>query len=104
MGLDDTVNLERLAAAFEKVASALERLAKVEEDRYLKQYPEKPRAVAKVITPDDDKREQFSDKASPGWFAETEKATSPSRFQKRLDDQKSETDKKSPGSGTPPVH
>ena len=84
MGLDDTVNLERLATAFEKIATALDRLVTVEERRF---PPEKPKSAAEIIRPDADKREQFSDKGTAEWFNETEQAAGPSRFQKRFEEE-----------------
>lgn len=110
MGLDDTVNLERLATAFEKLATALDRLATIEHDKFVKQYPpEREKRAAEVIKPDSDKREQYSDKGDPDWFNETEKAAgTPSRFEQRRIDQESEKGAKEPDApkrrGTAPIH
>lgn len=104
MGLDETVNLERLASAFEKIADALTRLATVEERKF---PPEREKRAAEIIRPEEDKREQYSDKGTDKWFAETEKATAPSRFQQRLDQQSAEGPKDSTaakGRRTAPVH
>jgi hypothetical protein len=90
MGLDDTVNLERLASAFEKIADALTRLATVEER---KNPPERPKRAAEITRTDDDKREQYSDKASDEWLKETKEALPKSRFQERLDKQSAEPSK-----------
>jgi len=85
MGLDDTVNLERLATAFEKIAAALEARNRIELDRLAKSFPpEKEKRAAEVISPDKDKREHYSDRADPEWFEATEAAL-PSRFQKKFD-------------------
>jgi len=81
VGLDETVNLERLATAFERIAAVLERLVILEER---KNPPEREKRAAEIIRPDEDQREQLSDKPSPGWLKETEEVAS--RFQKRLDD------------------
>lgn len=94
MGIDDTVNLERIASALEKIGNALEILT----GNHVK--VERERRAAEIHRPEQEKREQFSDKASAEWFKETEQATSTSRFQQRRDQQTS-TQK---GSGTKPVH
>ena len=107
MGLDDTVNLERLATAFEKIATALDRLATIEHDKFVKQYPpEREKRAAEISKPSDDKREQFSDKPSKEWLEETEAAV-PSRFQQKFDKQVAEGAKEpaaAPRRRTTPVH
>ena len=85
MSLDDTINLERLATAFERIASALETMSKIQLDTYGKLYPEKEKRAAEIIHPDEDKRKEYSDRAEPGWFEATEAALPKSRFQERLD-------------------
>jgi hypothetical protein len=84
MGLDETVNLERLATAFERIASALETMSKIQLDSFAKLYPEREKRAAVIDSPDKEKRDHFSDRAEPGWFDETEAAL-PSRFQKKFD-------------------
>jgi len=76
------VSLDRITTAFEKIADALTRLAVVEERKF---PPEKERRAAEIIRSDENK-ELLSDKGTPDWFAETEAATGPSRFQQRLDE------------------
>ena len=86
MSLDDTVNLERLATAFEKIAAALQERNTIERDRLVKLFPpEKEKRAAEVIHPEQAKRDEYSDRANPEWFDETEAALPKSRFQERLD-------------------
>ena len=86
MGLDETVNLERLATAFEKIAAALEHRNRIELDRLAKSFPpEKEKRAAEIIHPEQDKRNEYSDRADSGWFEATEAALPKSRFQERLD-------------------
>lgn len=86
MSFDDTINLERLATAFEKIAAALEHRNRIELDRLAKSFPpEKEKRAAEVINPDKDKRDQYSDRAESGWFNETEAALPESRFKNRYD-------------------
>ena len=88
MSLDDTVNLERLATAFEKIAAALENRNRIELDRLGKQYPpEREKRAAEIIRPDDERRQQFSDRASPEWIEETENALpqKKSRFEEKFE-------------------
>jgi hypothetical protein len=90
MSLDDTVNLGRIASAFEKIALALADSNIIEREKLAREFPlEKERRAAEVIRPDEDKRAQFNDHASPEWLKETEDAAGPSRFQTRLESQKS---------------
>lgn len=84
MGLDDTISLDRIATAFEKIAAALEHRNRIELDRLAKLFPPEKEKRAEVINTDRDKREQYSDKGSPDWFDETEAATPQSRFQERF--------------------
>lgn len=85
MGLDDTVNLERLATAFEKLADAMTRIAVVAERVY---PPEKEKRAAEIIDPNADRRDLYGDRARPEWFDETEQALpGKSRFQQRFDEQ-----------------
>lgn len=86
MSLDDTINLDRLATAFEKIAVALQERNRIELDRLAKSFPpEKEKRAAEVIHPEKDKREQYSDRGSPEWFDETEKALPDSKFKLRFD-------------------
>ena len=86
MGLDDTINLERLATAFEKIAAALEHRNRIELDRLAKSFPpEREKRAAEIIHPDEDKRKEYSDRAEPGWFEATEAALPKSRFQEKFD-------------------
>jgi hypothetical protein len=86
MGLEETVNLERLATAFEKIAVALQERNRIELDRLGKLFPpEKEKRAAEVIHPEQDKREQYSDRATPEWFDQTEAALPPSKFKTRFD-------------------
>jgi hypothetical protein len=85
MSLDDTVNLERLATAFEKIAASLAERNIIEREKMARQFPlEKPKRAAEIIDPKAEKEREFSDHADPEWFRETERAV-PSRFQERLD-------------------
>lgn len=87
MSLDDTVNLERLAKAFERIADALDRA-----------YPlPREKRAAEIIKPGEDKDEQFNDRGSSQWFEETEQATAKSRFQERLENQSPESAKRATG-------
>src|ERR1035438_5935174 len=87
MPLDDIVNsIERDERAMERMASALERFAKVFEDRFNKDFPPlKVKRDAELIRADD-RAEQFSDKPSDEWLSETENAAGPSRFAQRLEE------------------
>lgn len=86
MGLDDTVNLERLATAFEKIAAALEHRNRIELDRLAKSFPpEKEKRAAEIIHPEQAKRDQYSDRADSEWFDETEAALPQTRFKQRFD-------------------
>ena len=86
MSLDDTVNLERLATAFEKIAAALQERNRIELDRLAKSFPpEKEKRAAEVINVEKDKRDQYSDRANSEWFDETEAALPPSKFKSRFD-------------------
>lgn len=81
MGLDETVSLERIAKAFERIADAMERAFP----------PPKEKRVAEIIRANEDRDKQFSDKAEPSWFDETERALQKSRFQERLESQSPES-------------
>lgn len=85
MSLDDTINLERIATAFERIASALETMSKIQLDSFAKLYPEKEKRAAEVIHPEQEKRDEYSDRADAGWFEAAEAALPKSRFQERLD-------------------
>ena len=87
---------ERTVSALELIADALQTLANVESDRVrreveahekLKDMNERIRRGAEINRASDDKREQFSDKATDGWLRETEAALPKSRFQQRADTQ-----------------
>lgn len=91
MSLDDTVNLERLATAFEKIALALQERNIIERERMAREFPvsKTERRPAEIIYPKKERDEQSSYKADNEWFEETEKAV-PSRFQERLNKQTSQ--------------
>jgi hypothetical protein len=80
--------VERFIVAFEKIAAALSTLATIEQKKFDKLYPpEAPKRDAIISRPDDDEREQFSDRPSDKWLAETEEATpeGKSRFRERFE-------------------
>lgn len=84
-------SLDRDTRAMEKLASAMERIATVLENRFAKEYPEKVNKVAEIVPTERKSREQeLSDKADPEWFEETEQALAPSRFQIRANQQQDE--------------
>ena len=86
MSQDDTINLERLATAFEKIAAALQERNTIERDRLVKLFPpEKEKRAAEVIHPEQDKRDEYSDRADSGWFEATEAALPQTRFKERFD-------------------
>jgi hypothetical protein len=78
---------ERVVATFEKIADALDRLAKIEQQKFDRMFPEKPKHAGTIIRDGDDKREQFSDRPTDQWISETEAATpeGKSRFQERFE-------------------
>lgn len=77
----------RLLAAVETIATALKDISLTMALRYGKDFPElKAKRPAEITRPDDEKKEQYSDRATPEFFEETERATGPSRFQRRLDE------------------
>ena len=87
---------ERTVSALELIGDALQTLAKVESERALREVEaheklkdmnERIRRGAEINRASDDKREQFSDKATDGWLRETEAALPKSRFQQRADAQ-----------------
>lgn len=86
MSLDDTVNLERIAAALARLATAFEQHNIICRERLQHEFPpEKAKRAPEVIRIEDERREQFSDAASEEWMRETEAAIpGPSRFQKRF--------------------
>src|SRR5437588_2437505 len=79
---------ERTVSALEQIGDALQTLAKVESERLSREYPptRNPKNV-EINRTSDDKREQYSDKATDGWLRETEDALPTSRFQQRADTQ-----------------
>jgi len=86
MSLDNTINLERIATAFERIAAALEARNRIELDRLAKLFPpEKEKRAAEILDPKQDKRKQYSDRADSDWFDETEAALPKSRFQEKYD-------------------
>jgi len=76
---------ERFVQSIELIADALQTLAKVEAERLRKDHPDhrvpKP---AQINRASDEKREEFSDKPTDKWVAETEQALPPTRFQERF--------------------
>lgn len=86
--LDFTVNFERLATAFEKIAAELFERNRIERERLVLEFPVKrePRSI-EVTNPHEERRELYSDKPSKEWSEQTEAALpeNKSRFQERLD-------------------
>ena len=79
---------ERTVSALELIADALQTRAKVESERLARDFPpERSPKNVQINRTSDDKREQYSDKATDGWLRETEAALPKSRFQKRADAQ-----------------
>ena len=86
MSLDDTVNLERLATAFEKIAVALDERNKIEREKLLLMFPTKREPKpAEVIRPDEERKKLLDDRPDADWLRDTEAALPPSRFQERFD-------------------
>lgn len=68
----------------DRIASALERCATIQEKRFQKEFPEaKVKRDAELIRADE-AAEQYSDKPTRQWFEEAPKEAEPSRFAKRL--------------------
>lgn len=90
MGLDDTVNLDRIATALTKLAQAIDQYNILYRRQLDLEHPqEKPKRAPEVISTTDERREQFSDRATDQWMRETEAAMPPetaSRFQKRFNE------------------
>jgi hypothetical protein len=82
---------ERGIRSLELIADALQTLAKVESERLTREYPPErsPRAT-QINRASDDKREQYSDKASEEWLKQTEAAIPipKSRFEERLESER----------------
>ena len=77
--------MEKTATALNRIADALAKLAGLEEKKFQKQFPHlKRKRPAEITRPSDEKKEQFSDRATDEWVAETEGIVS--RFQKRYDE------------------
>ncbi len=78
---------ERGVRSLELIADALQTLARVESERLSREYPPegRPKRATEINRTSDEKREQFSDRPSDKWVAETEAALPKSRFQQRLD-------------------
>jgi hypothetical protein len=84
----DMFEIDDVAKGLHRIADALTTLATIEQKKFDKLYPpEAPKRDAIISRPDDDEREQFSDRASDKWLAETEEATpeGKSRFQERFE-------------------
>lgn len=76
---------DRWIVALERIADALAKRAGIEEKRFQKDFPKrKPKRPAEIMRPEDEKKEQFSDRATDQWAEETEAVVS--RFQKRYDE------------------
>jgi len=89
--------VERGIRSLELIADALQTLAKVESERQrmevesakkLSEMNERIRHGAVINRASDEKREQFSDKASESWLRETEAAIPKSRFEERLESER----------------
>lgn len=104
MGLDNTVNIGRIADAFEKIAAELFERNRIERERLVLEFPVKkePRP-AEVIRPDEERRELLSDKPTKEWVEETEAALPQSRFAKRLDEARQPKSEQPARGGTPKV-
>jgi hypothetical protein len=77
--------MEKLASSAERIADAIEWWVKLEQQKFDKAFPpEKVKREAELIRRDEGKTEQYSDRATDEWLAETEKAIPPSRFADRL--------------------
>jgi hypothetical protein len=83
-------SMERDERAIERIAAALEAWVKIERERLDKEFPPKVKQDAFILRADD-RTEQFNDKPSEQWLAETENAAGPSRFSKRLEESGAET-------------
>jgi hypothetical protein len=84
----DMFEIDDVAKGLHRIADALTTLATIEQKKFDKLYPpEATKRDAIISRPDDDEREQFSDRASDKWLAETEEATpeGKSRFQERFE-------------------
>lgn len=104
LGLDDTINLQRLASAFEKIAAAMEESNRIERERLTHEFPEKkPAKPAEVIDPNEDRKQLLSDRPTDKWLEETEEALPQSRFAKRLDEARELKERQSKGRSTAPV-
>lgn len=88
MSLDDTVNLERIAAALTRLATAFEQYNVISRERLKHEFPpEKAKRVPEVIATKSERREQYSDVPDDQWMRDTEAAIpEASRFQKRFDE------------------
>ena len=81
---DDSRAMQRIAAALEGIVEALAKRNMIEQERLEKEFPpERAKRAAEIIR-SDDRAEQFSDKPTDQWLAETEAAAGPSRFAQRL--------------------
>jgi hypothetical protein len=77
--------MDEVAAALDKIATALTRLAAVESKRFHKEYPkQKPKRAAEITRDTDDKDKQFNDRPTAEWVEETEQVAS--RFRKAFDE------------------
>jgi hypothetical protein len=84
MSIED--EFTRDTRAMERIASALEGWLKLEREKFDKQFPApKVKRDAEIIRADE-RREQYNDKPTDEWIAETESAAGPSRFAKRLEE------------------
>ena len=88
MGLDDTVNLERIATALVRLAAAFDQYNILYRARLKLEFPpEKAKRAPEVIATESERREQYSDQPSDQWMRDTQAALDnqePSRFQKRF--------------------
>jgi len=78
---DETIFLHIL----ERIAKAFEEHNRIEREKLEKQYPKaRPAREAEITRTDDDKREQFTDRAEPQWYDETEAALPESKWAQKL--------------------
>ena len=90
MGLDDTVNLERIAAALEKLSRAFDQYNILYRDRLNREFPpeKKKRGAEIIVSASESRREEIGDRPTDEWMRDTQAALDnqkPSRFQQRFD-------------------
>lgn len=92
MAIED--EFTRYTRAMERIAAAFERMADVMEKKFAREFPEpKVKRDAEIIQSSASERaEQYSDKAGPEWFGEQPAGSEPvpSRFEERFKASKSQ--------------